>query len=252
LDFVPSSVDLIAVYVLVAMSFVGAVISAAVGIGGGVTLLTVLATLVPAPAIIPIHGIVQLGANISRCAILRADIDWRTFGYFTIGSFVGIAIGGSVVVTLPANILRAGLALFILYTIWGPKTRIVSSSNWILVVIGFVASFLTMFFGATGSFISGLLSQRGYSPRGLVATHSVCIGMQHALKVVTFGILGFAFADWAGLIVLMVLASFAGTYLGSLVLNRLPVRIFTIGLKTVLTVLSFNLLASALGLFSLV
>lgn len=251
LDFVPSSLDLIAVYVLVAMSFVGSVVSAAVGIGGGVTLLAVIATLMPAPAIIPIHGIVQLGANITRGTILRADIDWRTFSYFTIGSLVGIVVGGNVVVTLPANILRAGLALFILYTIWGPQMRIVASSNWILVVIGLVASILTMFFGATGTFISGLLNQRGYDPRGLVATHSACMGGQHALKVVTFGILGFAFSDWAGLIVLMLLASFVGTYLGSLVLNRLPARVFAIGLKTILTVLSINLLASALGLFSL-
>ena len=44
---------------------------------------------------------------------------------------------------------------------------------------------------------------------------------------------------------------FVGTYLGSLVLNRLPARVFAIGLKTILTVLSINLLASALGLFSL-
>lgn len=251
LDFVPSSIDVFAVYVLVAMSFVGALITGAMGIGGGITLLAVMATLMPAPAIIPIHGVVQLGANIARGAILRVDIDWRTSIYFAIGSIFGIAIGGSVVVTLPADILRAGLAVFILYTIWGPKMRIVATGNWILIVIGLVASFLTMFFGATGAFITGLLNQRGYYPRGLVATHSACMGVQHALKVVTFGVLGFAFADWAGLVVLMLIASFAGTYLGSLVLNRLPVRVFAIGLKTILTVLAINLLASALGLFSL-
>jgi uncharacterized membrane protein YfcA len=252
LDFVPSSIDVVAVYVLVAISFVGALITGAMGIGGGVTLLTVMATLMPAPAIIPIHGVVLLGANIARGAILRVDIDWRTFVYFAIGSIVGIAIGGSVVVTLPADLLRAGLALFILYTIWGPKMRIVATGNWILIVIGLVASFLTMFFGATGTFVSGLLNQRRYNPRGLVATHSACMGAQNALKVVTFGVLGFAFADWAGLVVLMLIASFAGTYIGSLVLNRLPARIFAIGLKTILTVLAINLLASAFGLYNIV
>ena len=251
MDFVPSSIDVVAVYVLVVMSFVGALISGAMGIGGGVTLLAVLATLVPTPAIIPIHGVVQLGANITRAVILRVDIDWRTFVYFSIGSMVGVVLGGSVVVVLPADILRGGLALFILYTIWGPQMRVVATGSWILIVIGLVASFLTMFFGATGAFVSGLLNQRGYDPRGLVATHSACVGVQHALKVVAFGVLGFAFADWSGLIVLMLIASFAGTYLGSLVLNRLPAKIFTMGLKTILTLMAINLLVSAFGLYSL-
>lgn len=252
MDFFPSSIDVVAVYVLVAMSFVGSLITGAMGIGGGITLLAVMATLMPASAIIPIHGVVQLGANIARGTILRVHIDWRTFVYFAIGSVFGIAIGGSVVVTLPGDILRGGLALFILYTVWGPKMRIVATSNWILVLIGLVASILTMFFGATGTFISGLLNQRGYHPRALVATHSACMGAQHALKIVAFGILGFAFAEWLGLIILMLLAAVAGTYVGSLVLSRLPVRVFAIGLKTILTVLAINLLASALGLFSLV
>ncbi|NKB49041.1 MAG: TSUP family transporter [Alphaproteobacteria bacterium] len=234
------------------MSFVGGFVTAAMGIGGGVSLLAVMATLMPAAAIIPVHGVVQFGANIARGAILRADIDWRTFIYFAIGSVFGIAIGGSIVVTLPGDILRAGLALFILYTVWGPKMRFVGTGNVILIVIGLVASILTMFFGATGTFISGLLNQRGYDPKGLVATHSACMGAQHALKIVAFGILGFAFADWLGLIVLMLVAISAGTYVGSLVLNRMPARIFAIGLKTILTGLAINLLASALGLYSLV
>lgn len=251
MDLAPDSIEAIASVALIAVSFVGSFITAAMGIGGGMVLLATMATLMPAPAIIPVHGVVQLGSNVGRAAILRRDIDWRTFAYFGIGSIFGIAIGGSIVVTLPADILRSGLALFILYSVWGPKMRFVGSGNAILVAIGLVASILTMFFGATGAFVSSLLNQRGYEPRGLVATHSTCMVAQHTLKIFAFGVLGFAFAEWAGLMALMLVSGFAGTYLGSRVLIRLPAESFAWGLKTVLTLLAINLLAAALGLYDL-
>lgn len=252
MEFVPNSIDGSASLILVGVSLLGAFITAAAGIGGGIVLLAVMATLMPTSAVIPVHGAVQIGANGARAALQRAHIDWRTFVYFGLGSVVGIGIGGSVVVSLPADILRAGLALFILYTVWGPKLRMVSEGKLIIAVIGLIASFLTMFFGATGTFIAGLLNQRGYTPREMVATHSVCMGAQHILKVVTFAVLGFAFAEWVGLIALMMLAAVLGTYLGSLVLNRLPAETFAIGIKAILTLLSLNLLATAAGLYRLI
>ncbi len=251
MDLTPDNLELIASVSLIAASLVTSFITAAMGIGGGMVLLATMATLMPAPAIVPIHGVVQLGSNVGRAVILRADIDWRTFAYIGIGSIFGIAIGGSIVVTLPADILRSGLALFILYSVWGPKMRFVGSGDAILLAIGLVASILTMFFGATGAFVSSLLNQRDYDPRGLVATHSTCMVAQHTLKIIAFGILGFAFAEWAGLVALMLVSGFAGTYLGSRVLMRLPAATFAKGLKAVLTLLAINLLATALGLYDL-
>jgi len=227
----------------------GSFITSAMGIGGGVVLIAALATFVPAAAIIPLHGIVQLGSNVGRATIQRAYIDWRTFIYFGIGAAVGVSIGGSVVVSLPANALRIGLALFILFLIWGPKLRFASSGDTAVLITGIVASILTMFFGATGAFITSLLTQRDYTPHALVATHAVCMSIQHALKIVVFGVLGFAFGEWLGLVALMMISGLLGTYLGSLVLNRLPKEVFAKGLKAILTILALNLLAQAFGLY---
>ena len=118
-------------------------------------------------------------------------------------------------------------------------------------LIGLVASFLTMFFGATGVFIAGLLNQRGYAPQQFIGTHAICMGAQHTLKIIVFGFLGFAFADWLGVIVMMLAGGLVGTLLGSLVLNRLPREIFAKGLKLILTLLALNLLAMAAGIYSL-
>jgi hypothetical protein len=75
---------------------------------------------------------------------------------------------------------------------------------------------------------------------------------QHALKIVAFGILGFAFADWLGLLAMMLVASLAGTLIGSYALRRMTAGTFAIILKVILTVLSVNLLAVALGLYSII
>lgn len=249
MGFPLESIDVAA---LAAASFVGSFITGSMGIGGGIALLAVMATLMPAAAVIPVHGVVQLGSNASRAGLQWRHIDWRTFAGFSAGSLFGIAAGGSVAITLPNSTLRLGLALFILYSTWGPRMRLASSGQAAVAAMGAAASFLTMFFGATGPFVSAILSRRGYSPRGLVGTHAMCMTAQHALKIAVFGILGFAYGEWLGLTALMLVAAFAGTYAGTLVLNRLPAKTFAVALKTLLTLLALNLSASALGLYDLV
>ncbi len=251
MEFLPADIDTTAAAALIAATFIGNVVSGAMGIGGGVILLAVMASLMPAAAIIPVHGVVQLGGNIFRGTIQRAHIDWLTFVWFTAGSVLGVAIGGSIVVSLPPDTLRIGLGLFILYMVWGPKLKFVSEGRFIAVVIGVGSSILTMFFGATGPFAMALLAQRGYSPQGLIGSHSACMAAQHGLKIVAFGFLGFAFADWLGLIAMLLLASLAGSLIGSYALRHIPAGTFAVVLKVVLTVLAVNLLAVAFGLYSM-
>ena len=196
------------VAVLAAMSFLGSFITAAMGIGGGILLIAVMATLMQATAVIPVHGVVQLGSNAGRAILQWSYVDWRTYASFAIGSIGGVAGGGSVAVTLPGEVLRVVLALFILFSIWGPRLQVAASGQAVVVAVGAVASFLTMFFGATGACISAILTQRDYAPRRMVATQSVCMGSQHALKTIAFGLLGFAYADWLGLIAVMIVAGF--------------------------------------------
>ena len=236
---------------LIAATFIGTFISGAMGVGGGIILIAVMANFMPAPAIVPVHGLVQLGSNVFRGTIQRAHIDWGTFVWFALGSIVGVAVGGSVVVALPADILRAGLGLFIIYTVWAPKMRFSSQGRLVTVVVGVGSSFLTMFFGATGPFVSALLSRRSYTPQGLIGTHSAFMGAQHLLKIIVFGFLGFAFADWVWMVVLMLLASLAGTLIGSFALERMSADTFAKILKGILTLLAVNLLAVAFGLYSI-
>ena len=70
--------------------------------------------------------------------------------------------------------------------------------------------------------------------------------IQRSLKIVTFVLLGFAVGRYLSPLIGLVTFSFIGSYVGKLLLNRLPERKLRVALKASLTVLALQLLDSAL------
>ena len=75
-----------------------------------------------------------------------------------------------------------------------------------------------------------------------VATHSACMVAQHLIKVLAFGLLGFAYGPYAGLTAAMIASGFLGTVLGKRVLVKMKDRTFHRVLSVVLTLLALRLL----------
>ena len=75
--------------VLVVTSFFTSMMTATLGIGGGVLLLAVMAGTMPVSALIPVHGLVQLGSNGNRALMTAKHIDWNMLKYFSLGAIVG-------------------------------------------------------------------------------------------------------------------------------------------------------------------
>lgn len=224
---------------LMGISFLTSLITAAFGIGGGVVMIAVLASLLPPAALIPVHAVVQVGSNAGRALIMRAHIDWPILGVFLIGTVVGVAIGGVIVVDLPAAVIQIGVGLFILWTIVGKPPAFLRHSAWLA---GGVSSVLTMFFGATGPFVAAYLKTRGYDRMTHVATQGACMTAQHALKVVAFGVLGFAFGPYIVLILGMIGFGFLGTIVGRKILMKIDEAFFKRVLSGILIVLALRLI----------
>jgi len=253
MTYLPPDIGLIEAIALVAISVVTSAVSAATSIGGGVAFLAVLASLIPPAAVIPIHGVVQIGNNASRAIIQRRHIAWPIVVPFMAGSVVGAAIGGQIIFALPENILRIVLGAFVLYAMWGPmRFKMVSAGRALTIVsviVGAISTFLTMFIGATGPFVASTLGHYFPDRHAFVGSHAGCMLFQHTIKVLVFGILGFAFAPWLPLLALILLAGVFGTVVGSRALTWLPEDLFRKILKTVLTALALNLLAAGFGLY---
>lgn len=233
--------------ILIVVSAATSFLTAAAGIGGGVALLAVMAVLMPAQALIPVHGVVQLGSNAGRAAIMLRDVKTTVLLPFLGGSLVGATIGGLTVVQLPPEILKIGLAAFVLWSAWGRPFA--AAGRFAIALTGAFSSFLTMFFGATGTFVSAMVKTLQLGRLEHVATHSACMVGQHLIKVAAFGLLGFAYGPYLPLIVAMVASGFLGTVIGKRVLVKMKDRSFHRVLSVVLTLLALRLLydgASAL------
>lgn len=226
---------------LIGMSFLGSLITVAFGIGGGAVMLAVFATLLPAAAIIPVHGLVQLGSNVGRAALTLQHLERKVVGVFFIGALIGVVLGGVFVVQLDPAYIQIGVGLFILWSILMRPPAFLSRSAGIA---GAFSSFLTMFFGATGPFVATFVKSLDLDRMGHTATHATLMTIQHALKTLTFGFLGFAFSLWAGLVALLIAAGFLGTIAGRNVLMRTGERRFRTMLNVVLSLLALRLIYS--------
>lgn len=224
---------------LMGMSFLASLITAGFGIGGGVLMLAMLASLLPAAAVIPVHGLVQVGSNAGRCFLFRREIYTAVMMPFVVGSLIGIVLGGLFVVQLDAGVLQIAVGLFILWSVlFKPPALMRKSAG----ITGVISSFLTMFFGATGPFVAAYVKSLELNRVSHVATQATFMTIQHLLKTFTFGLLGFAFSQWAGLITLLILCGFLGAMAGRLVLLRSNEVVFKRILSIILTVLALRLI----------
>ena len=84
--------------------------------------------------------------------------------------------------------------------------------------------------------------KQGQSDRlAKVATFSACMSAQHLTKAFVFGMAGFVFRDWLGLMLAMVASGFIGTWLGLRLLRRLSEHRFETLFKWALTLLALRL-----------
>lgn len=228
--------------IVVVASGLTSMLTGAFGLGGGIALLALMAQGLPVAALIPVHGVAQLGSNLGRAIVQRGHIAWETIGWFALGSLVGAAIGALTVVALPESWLKTGLALFVLWAALGRKpTLSARGTAGLLLAGGATSSFASMFFGATGPIASAVLATRGLVKQRLVATHAAAMVLQHGFKIGAFGVVGFSYLEWLPLLAAIVAAGFAGTLVGSRLLDDMPDRWFEIGFKVVLTLLALDL-----------
>lgn len=241
--FLPDGVGAGPALLLAVASFFTSALTAAFGVGGGVAMLALLGLFVPVAALIPVHGSVQLGSNTGRTWHQRANIRLDITVPFIVGSVIGAVAGAFLVVQLPDALLKLVLALFIIAITWAKIPGIDRLSKAGLVIASTGMALLSMFVGATGPLMSVILAQILSNDRkALVATHAAAMTVQHGLKIVVFGLAGFAFSAWLPLIAVMIASGFLGTVYGTRLLERLPEESFRRWFKIGITVLALDLL----------
>ena len=219
-------------FALVPITFFTSLLAGVMGMGGGILLITLMAGLVPASAIIPLHAATQLASNVSRAAFGARYIDWGIVPAFVLGAIAGAWFGGEVYKVLETQWLPAVIGVLVLVITWVPLPKVSGGGQASIVLLGFYQTGLGMLAGATGPVGAAVLLQRNDERDWLVVNTALYMCLNHAIRVGAFVLIGFSFAPWWQLLLGMVLASIAGSYAGTRLRKYVPqvnfARLFSI------------------------
>ena len=244
---------LITYWWLVPTTFFTAIITAVSGAGGGVLLLGLMGLVLPAPAVIPLHGAVMFLQNGLRGVLLWKYVDWRFVGVAAIGSVLGAALAGPVAVNLSEMWLQLILGFGLLYLVWAPKPKSEIkipglTPDVVAMIMTTIISMLTIMIGAAGVLFNAIRRRGGRAKEGVLADQSFIMLMQHILKMAVFAVAGFVFGPYIPLVLGMIAMGLLGTFVGVTMMKRMSSAWFERVFKVVVTVLAFSMLAKAFSL----
>jgi len=228
-------------FVVVSGSFLAAMCNAAFSAGGAMIILAVTSTVLPVTAIVPIHSTLLIGSTASRALLFREHIVWGIARPFLIGSVVAVAIAARIYIELPETAIATAISVVMLVAIWLPEIRWRPSIRHPWVVVGFVHSFFSTLF-AYGALLHAIILHTSLNRRQILGTMAACLTGMGIFKIAGYSLHGFDYAPWLGMIGFAVVAAFAGTWVGKLVVDRISERVFRFVFRALVTITAVRLL----------
>jgi len=241
---------LMTVIILTICAFFTSIISALIGMGGGILLLSVMTFFFPMSTIIPIHGLVQLTSNTSRLFIMRDHIKAKFALYF----LCGLPFGSLLAVYILKNFVTNHHALIfvlalIIYSLFKPKKLPhIEIKNLAWILVGFIAGILAIIVGTMGPFIAVFFVRDDLSKEEIIATKASLQMLGHLIKIPAFFYLSFSYSHYFNLIICMGIAALIGTKVGSIFLYKVKNNLFKKLYKFVLGLSGIRILFKIFGI----
>jgi uncharacterized membrane protein YfcA len=232
---------------LVLAVLLASTISGAIGMGGGVLLLGIMASLLAPEKVVPLHGVVQLVGNFTRTLRLLRHVAWGLVLLYIPTLLLGVWVALRIYAGGRLTWFRPVIGLFILiFLAWERfRPRRVSLPRWAFAPGGFVGGMLTILVGASGPYLAVFFLRDDMERREIVATKATIQTVGHLVKIPAFLSVGFPYHSYVGLLVPLVAAAILGTLLGTWALRLMGERAFRILFRVVLGLLALRLLAQA-------
>jgi len=240
-------VDPLQLSILAGAAFATSILSAIIGMAGGIVLLSIMLLFFDPLIAIPLHGVVQLVSNSTRAVVQRSHVQWKIIrSYFLLllpMSFVGLEIAQA----LSPPVARFLIGAFVLFATWFPAAlllgahpeRIDPSRRFL--VLGGVVGTVNMTVGATGPLIAPFFLNLGLTRQSIVGTKAAAQMLGHTAKFIVFGVAGFAYPAYALPLALLCGIVVLGTWVGSKLLDHVSETLFIRLYKTTLTLVAARL-----------
>lgn len=233
--------------ILVVAALLTSILSAIVGMAGGITLLAVMLLFVEPLVAIPLHAVVQIVSNSSRALVHRRAIEWPILLPYLLPLLPLGWVSLDLAERLSPSLARTLIGAFVLVATWAPQYLLLGSHpersepHRRFFLLGCMAGVLNVTVGATGPLIAPFFLNLGLSRFALIGTKAACQTGGHLAKIAVFGWAGFAYAPWAALLSVLCGTVVLGTLLGSRLLGRIDERGFVILYRAVLTLIALRL-----------
>lgn len=232
---------------LTLVGFATSILSAIVGMAGGVTLLSFMLLFYDPLIAIPLHGVVQLVSNSSRVVIHWEHLRWNLIARYSVLlsplGFVGVEVSQQ----MPPSITRALIGVFVLVATWAPGMLLLgahpenSEPNRRFLLMGGATGFLNPTIGATGPLIAPFFLNLGLTRFTLIGTKAACQALGHVAKIIVFGVVGFVYTAYLPLLAALSASVIIGTYVGTRILHGVNELWFIRLYKSVLTLVALHL-----------
>lgn len=197
-----------------------AVLSATLGMAGGLVLMGVYTAILPVATAMALHGVTQLVSNASRAFIQREHIAWGPVRWYLVGVGLGL-LAASVLVFRPTQtMVYLGLGLVPFAARALPARHLDFDRPGAAVLCGALVTLVQLVCGVAGPILDVFFVRTARRKEGIVATKALTQIVAHAVKIAWFA-RGLGSAEPAQIAVVVV-AAVLGSRLGSILLARIP------------------------------
>lgn len=235
---------------LVLVAAVGAAVVGAIGgFGTGIVLTALLTPLIGFKAVVPVMAVAGILINAGRYWFYRGsaelDVCWRVL----VASVPAMVLGVWVYSLLDASVLGIVLGSFVIASV--PLRRLLKSREFAIGprgllggagVFGFASGIAT----GTGVILVSLLHGAGFAAKTVVATDALISIFLDVAKAIAFGRFDLLDTDAAVLGVVIGIATFPGSWLGAVLVQRLGAQMHALALEALIIVGGLSMLLQAL------
>jgi len=209
--------------------FLGFLMSATTGVGGGLVMLPLLAWIVPAGVAVALATPVMLVNNVGKLVLLRGSLD-RVFLRRTMLGAVPGAIAGSLLLgVVPDAVVRRGIGLFLIGYVavslfardYVPRVGRLGAVGW-----GAITGLVSGLIGAGGPTSAASMRGYGLTRQQLVATGAAISVAMQLVKLPVFAAIGLIRTRDLPLALALCATALAAAYAGRALLARMEAATF--------------------------
>ncbi len=162
-------------------------LSGFIGMGGGMILMGVLASVLPVQKSMVIHGFVQLISNSSRAYGLRHHIFWKILPVYFLGMVSALLFLSQLVFMPSKQLIFICLGLFSFMTIVSKNFLFLDiTKNMYALVCGFLVTVVKLTCGASGPLLDVFYLNSNLNRFEVIATKAITQSLGHLFKIIYY------------------------------------------------------------------